>query len=325
MVLSSDRISGNEGILTTGEFEVEHLYLGPPDPLNPTADIIITVTLIDDNGGMVQDTVAIGNPGIDTVNVAIDTTPQVPRIEFVGQQVVPVLIDQTTSSLQSLQPPNGRIARSEIAVTSERYLELVAFSPDGKETGRYKLKEEALANLRALFATLPDGRYQIYLVRTETNSRRLVIDVYVRGGRVIDPSDDSEGTRDRPPTSESQEIQAPPIEENPFIVPAEEAGAPDAAVRPLDLPVAEAVEFEVVPMPAAESREITARSLRWGAPLAGLALAAGGRGRWSDEVGTALERADGNAWQRLRRAGRLRRALGKGGQAAGHASQGKVQ
>jgi hypothetical protein len=276
---------------------------------------------------MVQDTVAVGNPGIDTVNQAIDTTPQVPRIEFVAQPVVPVLLDQTTSSIQTLQSANGRIASGEIAVTSERYLELVAFSPDGKETGRYKLKEEALANLRALFATLPDGRYEIYLVRTETNSRRLVIDVYVRGGRVIDPSDDSEGTRDRPPTSESQQIQAAPIEENPFIVPADEAGATDAAMRPVLEPATDMSNDNVMPIPAVETKQVTARSLRWGVPLAGLALAATGRGRWSDEVGSALEHADRTAWQRLRRAGRLRRALGRGGrgQATVHVNQGKVQ
>ena len=56
--------------------------------------------------------------------------------------------------------------------------------------------------MRGLFATLPDNRYKIFLVRTDNNSRRLVMDVFVRRGRVIDPSDESEGTRDRPPTAE---------------------------------------------------------------------------------------------------------------------------
>ena len=94
-VLSSARTSGNEGVLTTGSFEVEHRYLGPPDPLHPTADIPITVTLIDDNGGTVSDAIAIGNPGIDVVNVAIDTTPDVPRLEFIPQQMVQVILDRT--------------------------------------------------------------------------------------------------------------------------------------------------------------------------------------------------------------------------------------
>jgi hypothetical protein len=311
-VLTSNRVSGDATTLTTGGSEIMHTYLGPPDPLNPTADIIITLTLLDDNGGSVSAQVAIGNPGIDTVNVAIDTTPQVPRLEFAAPTPIPALIDQTTSSIQSLQSETGRVARGELAVTSERFLELVSYSPDGKETGRYILKEEALANLRALFASLPDGHYRIYLVRTETNARRLVIEVYVRGGRVIDPSDDSEGTRDRPPT-ESQQIQAPPIEENPFIVPAGEAGEPNAAAPVLEPETATTgwvFDDEAVPLSVAqrmETKELTARSLRWGAPLAGLALVAAGRGRWSEEVGQAFERADRNAWQRLRRAGRLRR------------------
>jgi hypothetical protein len=312
-VLTSNRVSGDATTLTTGGSEIMHTYLGPPDPLNPTADIIITLTLVDDNGGSVSAQVAIGNPGIDTVNVAIDTTPQVPKLEFVPPAPIQVLIDQTSSSIQNLQSQTGRVARSELAVTSERFLELVSYSPDGQETGRYILKEEALANLRALFASLPDGHYRIYLVRTETNARRLVIEVYVRGGRVIDPSDDSEGTRDRPPT-ESQQIEAPPIEENPFIVPAGEAAEPNAGIVPEQEPAASVagwgIEEAVVALPVTEqieAKEFTARSLRWGVPLAGLALAAVGRGRWAEEVGQAFERADRGSWQRLHRAGRLRR------------------
>jgi hypothetical protein len=311
------------GIVPPGtpiSFTFEHFYTGPPDPNNPTADITITVKIFDDDAlvqGVVQpgisnlESIAITNPGIDTVNVAIDTTARVPRIEFVVQPTTTVLIDQTSSSLQSLQSQSGRVASSERSVTSERFLELVSYSPDGTETGRYILKEEALANLRALFATLPDGHYRIFLVRTETNARRLVIEVYVRGGRVIDPLDRSEGTRDRPPT-ESQQIEVVPIEENPFIVPADEAGAPNAAA-PAQEPKGSAPGWEVdeVAIPAtvaerSESWQFSARSLRWGVPLAGLALASG-RGRWSEEIGQAFERANRSAWQRLRRAGRLGR------------------
>ena len=102
-----------------------------------------------------------------------------------------------------------RVASGESSVASERYLVLVVVSPDGEELERYRVKDEALQDLRGLFATLPENRYRIYLVRTENNSWRLVIEVTVRHyydralrawrGRIVDPADISEGTRDRPP------------------------------------------------------------------------------------------------------------------------------
>src|SRR6185312_8410916 len=119
----------------------------------------------------------------------------VPRLVFVPQQASQVIIDQTSAAPQSLQPSQVQSGHSEMAVTADRYLELEVISPDGKVIGRYRLSDEALTDLRGLFATLPDNRYKIYLFRADNNSRRLVMDVFVRRGRVIDPSDDSEGTR----------------------------------------------------------------------------------------------------------------------------------
>ena len=69
----------------------------------------------------------------------------------------------------------------------------------------------------AFFKTLPDGQYRIYLVRTENNSHRLVIEVNVRRGHVIDMSDESEGTRDRPPDQRRQGQPAQPLNENPLL------------------------------------------------------------------------------------------------------------
>ena len=109
---------------------------------------------------------------------------------------------------QLFQVPDVRGGGGEVAATTERYLELRIVYPDGTESEGFKIKDEALADLRKFFKTLPDGRYRIYLVRTENHSERLVIEVDVRHGRVIDVSDDSEGTRDRPPTEE-EEAAAP--------------------------------------------------------------------------------------------------------------------
>ena len=81
-LVGSTRASGNATTLTTGSAAVQHTYLGPPDPLHPTADITITLTVYDDDGGNVTDFIAVGNPGITGDAVAIDTTPDVPRLDL---------------------------------------------------------------------------------------------------------------------------------------------------------------------------------------------------------------------------------------------------
>ncbi len=309
MVLSSARTSGGEGVMTTGSFEVEHRYLGPPDPLHPTADIPITVTLIDDNGGSVSGSIAIGNPGIDVVNVAIDTTPDVPRLEYVAPDMVQVLLDQNTTTPQSLQTPNIRVARSELAPTSDRYLELDVISPEGKVVAKYRLDDEALTDLRGLIATLPDNHYKIYLIRTDNNSPRLVLDVYVRRRRVVDPSDDSEGTRDRPPIEGGEQNQVQPLENNPQLqrVPGlNQPAAMNESIVPLEQVSTDAIQPAAFERQSAVAAEGPSSSrLRWAAPLAGLGLVAQ-RGSWSREVNAAFDRADERAWKRLRRAGRRR-------------------
>ncbi|MCI0491674.1 MAG: hypothetical protein L0Z07_01915, partial [Planctomycetes bacterium] len=170
-----------------------------------------------------------------------------------------------------------------------------------------------LFDLRRLFATLPDGRYKIFLIRTENNSRRLVIEVDVRNGRVIDTSDDSEGTRDRPPTSEGvQQIEVVPLEANPPREQPPEQPEDEAAGGAVSESAAHAtIPPQSAAVPATYGDELVAlppvRSLRWVAPLAAAGLAA--NGGWSQRVMRALEGADERAWQRLRRAGRLGRSF----------------
>src|SRR4029078_4001477 len=126
-------------------------------------------------------------------------------------------------------------------------------SPDGMESEPHRLNDDELVDLRGLFARLPDNRYKVFLRNTDNNSRRLVMDVFVRHGRVIDPSDDSEGSRDRPPESAQPndaqpknvlqnnaqpagelQQQAAPAENNalPNQVPNEKAGAANELVLP---------------------------------------------------------------------------------------------
>jgi hypothetical protein len=268
------------------------------------------------NGISNVQTIAITNPGIDTVNVAIDTTPQVPRLEFVPQTEIPVNLDQASAAVQSVQSSDFGGGGGELAVTSERYLELIAISPDNKIIGRYRLEEDALSELDTLFKSLPDGQYQIVLKRTDSDVERLVMKIFVRRGRVIQQSDETEGIRDMPPTEASGQPNnaAVPLEDNPLLVPVVEPGQDDAAMLPGGGPSQEtpATEFgweEVRPNEAMPTRSYS--SLRWGASLAAMATVAGGTG-WARQVDAALERADGQRWQRLRRAARLGRGRSRG-------------
>ena len=313
-VLTSNRVSGGESVLTTGSFDVQHQYLGPPNPANPSADIRIDVTIVDDNNGTVTDFILVENPGIDTVNVAIDTTPDIARLEVFLPEANEVFLGNQNSFAAALQQGSGRVVTSDVLIGSERYLELEVVAPDGTIISTHRIRDEALNDLRAFFASLPDNHYRIFLVRTDNNTRRLIMDVYVRRGRVIDPSDDSEGTRDRPPTSEEiQQIDPVPLEENPNLEPVPDAtnNAPNAAAD-------EQMAEELVEDESASDSESTIDELapsseplvplrgshRWVVPLAGFALAAS-VGGWSQRVNQALENADERNWERLRRAGRL--------------------
>jgi hypothetical protein len=323
VVAESTRPSGNIGVLTEGSFDIQHRYLGPPNPGNPTADIPIEVTVVDDNLDFVVDEVAVGNPGITVINVRIDTTPDVPRLEYVPPPLAQVIVDQQTTSVPGFQSTVTRVVGVESKITSQRFLELVVVAPDGREVERHVLKDDAILNLRALFATLPDNHYRIYLVRSENNSRRLVIDVYVRGGRVIDPSDDSEGTRDRPPMSETPEQTNPvPVDQNPFLDENANPANQGAAVRPeatdgtpvigSSFKTVRGGQAQFAPKTAHDHRGDGARPVpvpnvsRWAAQLAGLGLVV--RGSWSKQVEAAMKEADDRDWLRLRRAGRLGKA-----------------
>jgi len=78
-----------------------------------------------------------------------------------------------------------------------------------------------------------------------------------------------------------------------------EPGVPAAQVSTDTLPP---TSDELAPV-AAEGP--SSSRLRWAVPLAGLGLVAQ-RGSWAREVDAAFDRADDRAWQRLRRAGRVR-------------------
>ena len=265
-----------------------HTYAGPPDPLHPAADIILSVFIRDDDFGQPlvvglgqseTHSVAISNPGLGTTPVVIDTTPQVPRLVFPKQEDVVFFGEGSSSTEGSSQTTELQTAVGDTKSATDRYLELrVIDSATGEQGEGYRLKSEVLNDLPGLFKTLPDNRYAIYLVRTETNTRRLVIEVYVRNGKLIDPGDDSEGTRDRPPTEEAtQEIETPKPE-----------------VEPEEAPILNPAQPEAIDLGQQQTQMLL------GTTLVGFVASQSGR-RWADRIDRAVATADAKKWQALRR------------------------
>jgi hypothetical protein len=184
-------------------------------------------------------------------------------------------------------------AGGDSRAASERFLELRVINPDGTTSEGYRLRPEVLNNLQALFRNLPDNHYAIYLVQSETNLRRLVIDVFVRNGRVIDPGDDSEGARDKPPTDEASSAPAAPAELPFDALPA--ADDSDASTSATELPA------------TSRSRLPSSTAVYHRAALAGVALAISGAGRdWQRQLEQTFAAAKPSQWKRLRTAGHRR-------------------
>ena len=276
-----------------------HTYSGPPDPLNPTADITITVQILDDDfgtgalaiGASNVETVDISQPGLGAEKFRIDTSPQVAILTFPDRHVVPLLQTSTDARLVTVTTADDGGGGGDTRAASERFLELRVINPDGTEGPGYRLPSKVLNNLPALFRNLPDNHYKIFLVQSETNARRLVIEVFVRNGKLIDPGDDSEGARDRPPTEESTTL---PIEKQPAAAPAGEAAPP--------------AETPVEPKPQAilegTMRPRSSSAVYHSATLAGVAIALSGAGKQSiHKLEEAIARAKPDQWKRLRSAG----------------------
>jgi hypothetical protein len=75
-------------------------------------------------------------------------------------------------------------------------------SPDGEEYGNYTLADHAVEDLPEFLAGMgvPDGHYRVYFISGD--QERLLIDGHLRAGRLIDPTDDSLASFDRPPGGE---------------------------------------------------------------------------------------------------------------------------
>jgi hypothetical protein len=97
--------------------------------------------------------------------------------------------------------------RFNIDETKPRTFELAVVTPDGQELNSFELAEEEIWDLEGFFKDnqLPDGHYRIYLV--QKNTRRLLVDAYLRDGHLIDPGEESGGNFDRPPEMSDDKVK----------------------------------------------------------------------------------------------------------------------
>ena len=180
------------------EFTATHTYVGPVDPANPADDILIVVTVTDDDGGFAVAETYAEVPGEGVEFVYIDTTPKVPRLVFPR----PLKLDAgnlgATFSEFLLSSAEYESARPDSAAASENFIVLRTVLPDGDESIDYRMPDNALEVLPQILRRLPDNRYRVYEIQSD-GPERLVRDVFVRQKHVIDQTDASEGMEERAP------------------------------------------------------------------------------------------------------------------------------
>ncbi len=264
-------------------FVLSHNYDGPPNPDNITADIPISVVIRDDDfsnpatiavGQSNIETVLIGQPGTEDAKFAIDTTPEIPIIEFPRLEEVVVQSEMVTNFVDQSNTIAFDSASTELSASTERFFRLHVVMPDGRMLEGIRLPDDALDNLPALFARLPDNHYRIYQVRGDSNSTRLVLDIVVRNHRPTDPTESSEGSRDRPTTDDS------PTQD---VSDEGEAGPQASIVHPIG--------------PASPSRTTAGGAMA----LTATALLLNPKTDWAVRLDRAFARADRRRWQSLRR------------------------
>jgi hypothetical protein len=186
---------------------ISHQYLAPPDPANPAEDIPILVTVQDDDLQSAAQLVLADVPGQHVFGVALNVPLQTEPIDF---QVVsnvaatPIVVPPPLSNVRTF---TDQRAGGDLVQGADRRVIVRTVSIEGEEANEAVLPETTLDDLPALFRRLPDGRYRIYL--RQDKLERLILDVNVRQGKSVDPADENDGTRDRPPTSQVDPDKSP--------------------------------------------------------------------------------------------------------------------
>ena len=187
-----------------GNFDISHLYLAPPDPANPSGPITVSVSVSSDTNLSASASQTSAVPGLGYLGgqlalFYVQQESTIPRFDGGGQHLdtgaaQPIVLTFTTVQFD-VHGPQGQGLADVKAVVALRTFDAEA----GAERGVVILPVDVLNNLTALFAKLPDDHYRLYYV--EQGTERMIMDVVVRRGKPIDPTDESEGTQDRPPTS----------------------------------------------------------------------------------------------------------------------------
>jgi hypothetical protein len=209
-------------------FQSTHQYLGPPDPANPAAPIPLSITVDDGDGGFVTVETFFEVPGSGLVSAVALPAPAAPLPIGIGQIVRLEEAQQLRNADTAVsQGATDNAAGGDTAGEEDvRSIVLRVIMPNGDlvrdpVTGRVKellLTEAQLKDLRDFFRIWPDGHYRIDL--REGKAERLIIEVYIRDGEMVDPADIEE--LNAPAQPEQEEVPAQNGEEN-------SARIPDAA------------------------------------------------------------------------------------------------
>ncbi|HVU88539.1 MAG TPA: hypothetical protein VHD36_14560 [Pirellulales bacterium] len=187
-----------------GNFQISHFYDVPPNPADPSGPITVSVRVSSDTNLSATASNTSTVPGLGALGGSlaffyVQQENNIPHFENGGQHVdmgsaQPIVLTFTTVQFD-VRPPQGQGLADTKAVVALRTFDAEAAT----ERGVVILPVDVLNNLTALFAKLPDDHYRLYYV--EQGTERMIMDVVVRRGKPIDPTDESEGTQDRPPTS----------------------------------------------------------------------------------------------------------------------------
>ena len=191
-------------LFNPGTTTANHTYAGNPNELDPSAPIPVTVTLQSDSririSGYETTTLqtTLEFPGDGVRNVRIDTTAKVPQLTF--PPPARVLDLRTTNTTVALRATVDEGSGSAVETTeqTERIVILREVLPDGREGSEVRFSAAVLDDLASLFRKVRDGRYRVYLFEPETQSLRIVVEIYVRGGKPTSAESGNESMRDRP-------------------------------------------------------------------------------------------------------------------------------
>jgi hypothetical protein len=195
-------------------FQSTHQYFGPPNPNDPAAPIPISVTIDDGDGGVVTVATEFQVPGTGLVAAIALPTPAAPSLIGLGQAARVEGAPQIRGADSASNQATSDNAAGGDAGAEENVREIVLriISPIGElvrdpRTGRVKellLTEAQLKDLRDFFRIWPDGHYRIDL--REGKAERLIIEVYVREGEMVDPADIEELNA----PADAAPVEAPP-------------------------------------------------------------------------------------------------------------------